>query len=375
MKIVLTGGGTAGHFYPLIAIAEEVNKIAEEENLLRPELYYFSVDPHDAKALFDNAVVFKRVFAGKARLYFSLLNFLDKGKLAFGILKALWDMYFLYPDVVVSKGGYASVPAVFAARMLKIPIVVHESDTVPGRANMWAARFAARIAVSWPEAYEYFPAEKTACTGQPVRAQLLIPEKHGAHEFLKLRKDMPVILVLGGSQGATAMNEALISILPQLVKKYQVLHQTGMKNFDEISVLASVVLKSVEEKNAYKPFGYLTLLAMKMAAGAADLVVSRAGSTIFEIAAWGKPSILIPIQESNGDHQRKNAFSYARRGAATVIEEKNMTPSVLFSEISKIMEQGDLQEKMSTAAKEFFQPDAARKIAREAIKIALAHAK
>lgn len=373
MKIVFTGGGTAGHFYPLIAIAEEVNKIVEEENMIRPELYYFSVDSHDKKALFDNAIEFRRVFAGKSRLYFSPLNFLDAGKLAFGVLKALLDMYFLYPDVVVSKGGYASIPAVCAARLLKIPIIIHESDTVPGRANKWAARFAERIAVSWPEAYEYFPKEKTAFVGQPVRIQLMTPEKHGAHEFLKLQRNTPIILVLGGSQGAKALNETVIHILPQLVEKYQILHQTGVKNFDEVSALASVVLKSVEEKNSYKPFGYLSVLAMKMAAGAADLVVSRAGSTIFEIAAWGKPSILIPIQESNGDHQRKNAFSYARRGAASVIEEKNLTPSVLFSEIRKIMEHAELQQKMSDSAREFFKPDAARKIAREAIKIALAH--
>src|SRR3989344_1039922 len=235
MKIVFTGGGTAGHFYPLIAIAEEVNKIAEEENLLHPELYYFSVDPHDSKALFDNAVVWKRVFAGKARLYFSPLNFLDVFKLAFGVLKALWDIYILYPDVVISKGGYASVPAVFAARILKIPVIVHESDTVQGRANRWAARFAERIAVSWPEAYEYFPSEKTALTGQPVRAQLLMPEKHGAREFLQLKKESPIILVLGGSQGAQKLNEAVMTILPQLVKKYQVVHQTGVKNIEEVT--------------------------------------------------------------------------------------------------------------------------------------------
>src|SRR3989344_1380880 len=338
MKIVLTGGGTAGHFYPLIAIAEEIHKIVEQENLLRPELYYMSVDAHDKKALFDNGITFQRVFSGKARLYFSFLNFLDVFRLAFGVLKALVDVYLIYPDVVVSKGGYASVPAVFAARFLRIPVIIHDSDSVPGRANQWAGKFAERVAISWPEAYEYFPREKTAFTGQPVRSGILIPEKHGAHEFLRLQRGIPVILILGGSQGAKILNEALLTILPQVVLSYQVVHQTGEKNYQEVLDLAGVVLKDSPQKDAYKPFGYLNDLAMKMVAGATDLVISRAGSTIFEIAAWGKPSLLIPIRESNGDHQRENAFNYARRGAAGVIEEKNLTPSVLLSEIKKIMD-------------------------------------
>lgn len=373
MKILLTGGGTAGHFYPLIAIAEEIHKIAEQENLLPPELFYMSVEPFDRKALFDNGIIFQRAFSGKARLYFSLLNFLDIFRLAFGILKAVVDTYLIYPDVLVSKGGYASIPAVFAARFLRIPIIIHDSDSVPGRANRWAGKFAERIAISWPEAYEYFPKEKTALTGQPVRREILIPEKHGAHEFLKLQREIPVVLVLGGSQGAKLLNETLLTILPQLVTAYQIVHQTGKKNYREVQELAGVVLKDSPRADAYRPFDYLDDLAMKMAAGAADLVISRAGSTIFEIAAWGKPSLLIPIRESNGDHQRKNAFGYARRGATVVIEEKNLTPSVLLSEIKKIMSDTALRMKMAEAAQKFFEPDAARKIAREAIKIALAH--
>lgn len=373
MKILLTGGGTAGHFYPLIAIAEEINKIAGQENLLPPELYYMSVEPFDKKALFDNGITFQRVFSGKARRYFSLLNFTDVFLLAFGILKALADMYLIYPDAVVSKGGYASVPAVFAARFLRIPIIIHDSDSVPGRANQWAGKFAERIAISWPEAYEYFPKEKTALTGQPVRSEILVPEKHGAHEFLKLERDTPVILVLGGSQGAKFLNEALLTVLPQIVLSYQVVHQTGKNNYDEVANLAGVVLKDSPRRDSYKPFDYLNTLAMKMAAGAADLVISRAGSTIFEIAAWGKPSILVPISETNGDHQRKNAFNYARKGAAIVIEEKNLKPSILLAEIKRVMGDAASRAKMAEAAQKFFEPDAARKIAREAIKIALAH--
>ncbi|MBI3075325.1 MAG: UDP-N-acetylglucosamine--N-acetylmuramyl-(pentapeptide) pyrophosphoryl-undecaprenol N-acetylglucosamine transferase [Parcubacteria group bacterium] len=373
MKILLTGGGTAGHFYPLIAIAEEINKIAEKENLLRPELYYMSVEPYDTKALFDNGITFQRVFSGKSRLYFSLLNFLDVFRLAFGVFKALLDMYRVYPDVVVSKGGYASIPAVFASRFFTIPLIIHDSDSAPGRTNLWAGKFAERIAISWPEAYGFFPKEKTALTGQPVRAELLVPEKHGAREFLALGNDTPVILILGGSQGAKLLNDTILAILPQIAASYQIVHQTGQAHYNEVFALAALALKDSARKDAYKPFEYLNTLALKMAAGAADLVISRAGSTIFEIAAWGKPSIIIPITETNGDHQRKNAFNYARKGAAIVIEEKNLKPSILLSEINRVMRDTVLREKMAAAARLFFEPDAAHKIAREAIKIALAH--
>ena len=165
MKIVLTGGGTAGHFYPLVAIAEELNRISEEQKLIRPELFYLSPDVYDKKALFENNISFKRVFSGKLRRYASVLNVIDAFIFVFGVGQALTKLFNIYPDVVVSKGGYASMPVVVAAYVLRIPIVIHESDSVPGRANVWSAKFAERIAVSWNEAVSFFPKEKTQVTG------------------------------------------------------------------------------------------------------------------------------------------------------------------------------------------------------------------
>ena len=376
MKVLLTGGGSAGHFYPLIAIAEELHRTAREEKLLEARLYYMSTTPYDKKVLFDNDITFVRTFAGKARLYFSLLNILDIFKMALGILKALWSVYLLYPDVVISKGGYASVPAVYAARLLRIPLIIHESDGIPGRANRWASHFAKRIAVSWPEAVQFFPHEKTAVTGQPIRKEILIPARHGAHEYLALEEGVPVIFVLGGSQGARIINETIIDILPTLVSHYQIIHQTGVKNIEDVKKMTRVVLAKNPHKNRYKPFGYLDNLAMRMSAGIADLVISRAGAgAIFEIAAWGRPSIIIPIAASNKDHQRKNAFNYARRRACIVIEEKNFSPNVLSSEITRLMNDERLREQMGKAAKKFFKPGAAKKIAKETIRIALEHEK
>ncbi|MDP3726370.1 MAG: UDP-N-acetylglucosamine--N-acetylmuramyl-(pentapeptide) pyrophosphoryl-undecaprenol N-acetylglucosamine transferase [bacterium] len=376
MKIVLTGGGTAGHFYPLIAIAEELNKITEAEKLIKPEIFYMSVSPYDKKALFENNITYKRVFSGKLRRYASVLNIIDMFILVVGVVQALIKLFGIYPDVVVSKGGYGSVPVIFAARILRIPFIIHESDAVPGRSNLWAAKFAERIAVSWNEAAKFFPKEKTAVTGQPVRSALLKPLREGAHAYLKLEEGTPVILVLGGSQGARLINTAILDVLPELTEKYQVIHQTGLTHVNDAVQMASVTLPHESSyAGRYKPFGYLHTLALRMAAGVASLVISRAGSTIFEIAAWGTPSIILPITESSGDHQRKNAFSYARAGAAIVIEEKNLTPHILVAEIKRIMENKALQEEMKRGATAFFKKGAAEKIAREAIRIALTHEK
>src|SRR5271168_2021017 len=175
MKILLTGGGTGGHFYPIIAIAEELWEIGKEKKLLNPKIYYMADAPYNAKILFDHDIIFKPVTAGKIRRYFSLLNILDLFKIAIGSFQALWQLFFLFPDVVFGKGGYASFPALFAARILGIPVVIHESDSDPGRVNIWAGKFAKRIALSYPEAASYFPPGKTAFTGNPVRSEIKIP--------------------------------------------------------------------------------------------------------------------------------------------------------------------------------------------------------
>lgn len=375
MKILLTGGGTAGHFYPLVAVAEEIRKVSKELKLLEPKLYYMAPVPYDEKALFDNKIIFKRNSAGKRRVYFSLLNFLDLFKTAWGMMTALWQMFIVYPDVIFAKGGYVSFPVLFAGRFFKIPIIIHESDSVPGRVNKWAGKFARAIAISFAEAGDYFPEGKIAHTGLPIRKEVLNPSRRGAQEFLRLEENVPVILILGGSQGAKIINENILAVLPRLVEKYQIIHQTGEKNYKHVSQTAKVILKNSKFSSRYRAFGYLNALALRMSAGGADLIVSRAGSGIFEIAAWAVPSIVIPITNSNGDHQRKNAFSYSRSGAAIVIEERNLTPNVLISEMNRLMADKELLSKMAKAAEGFSKKDAAEKIAKEIIDIGLEHAK
>ncbi len=373
MKILLTGGGTGGHFYPIIAITEELIQLSKEKKLLKPKIYYMADSPYNPRILFDHDIIFKKVSAGKMRRYFSVSNFFDYFKTAFGSMSAVWQLFFLFPDVVFGKGGYSSFPAVFAARILGIPVVIHESDSEPGRVNAWAGKFAKRIALSYPEAAKYFPEGKTAFTGNPVRSEIKIPATSGAKEYLNLETGVPTIVVLGGSQGSKKINDVILDALPDLVSKYQVIHQTGVKNFKEVRGVADLILQSNSNASRYKPFDYLNNLAMRMAAGAADLVISRSGSTIFEIAIWGLPSILIPIPESVSHDQIKNAFSYASTGAAEIIQENNLTREVFVSEVERVMGNTALKDKMRAAARAFAKPDAARKIAEQIIEIALTH--
>jgi UDP-N-acetylglucosamine--N-acetylmuramyl-(pentapeptide) pyrophosphoryl-undecaprenol N-acetylglucosamine transferase len=252
-------------------------------------------------------------------------------------------------------------------------VVIHESDSVPGKTNIWAGKFAQRIAVSYPEAASYFPADKVAYTGNPIRKDFFLPLKTNAHEFLNLDPHIPTLLFIGGSLGSKKINETLLEALPRLVEKYQVIHQTGKNNLEEVKSIVEAILSRNSKKDRYRPYGYMDSLTLRSAAGAADLIISRAGSAIFEIAAWGVPSIIVPITDSNGNHQAKNAFAYARTGAAVVIEENNLTGNMFMAETDRILENKELQTKMKEATKTFVKPDAARKIAEEVLKVALSH--
>ena len=377
MKILFTGGGTGGHFYPIIAVAEEVLALAEEKRLIAPELFYVGVDPYDEKMLYENNIRYLHAPAGKIRRYPSLKNASDLLKTLWGFFKALFLLFSIYPDAVFSKGGFASVPTVLAARVLGIPIIIHESDAIPGRANMLAARFAYRIALSYPQTLDYFPKkwrEKIAVVGVPVRKEIAHPQREGAHEFLGFVPGVPTLLIMGGSQGAKRINDTVLEALPELVARYQIIHQTGRAHEEGVRETAAVILEENLHKNRYKAYGYLDDLALRMAAGACDLIVARAGSTtIFEASAWQKPLLLIPISEAVSRDQRKNAYAAARAGCAVVLEESNLTPHLLISEIGRLIDDAAQRQEMAAACARLYRPDAARKIAEVLLGIGLKH--
>ena len=375
MKILFTGGGSGGHFYPIIAVAEKLNKIIERDKIANVDLYYMSTDSYNERLLYDNKIKFQKVTAGKLRAYFSFKNFVDIFVTLWGTMKAIVQMFALYPDVVFGKGGYPSFPVLFAARLFRIPVIIHESDSVPGRVNAWAGKFAEKIALSYQDAASFFPADRTAVTGNPIRQEVLTQSGKDCFAELGLERGLPVLLVLGGSNGARAINNIMESLSPRLVEKYQVIHQAGPLNKDDVQNTVTGLLAGNKNSARYHVQGYMDSEKMKLAAEAATVVVSRAGSAIFEIAAWGIPAILIPIANHVGDHQRKNAFAYARSGGAVVIEEANLGPNILFSEIESLMIDNNKQELMKQSAKAFARTNAAEEIAEQIVLVLMRHQK
>lgn len=377
MTIVFTGGGTGGHFYPIIAIAEAMQDLVREKHLIEPKRYFLAPAPFDKKALFENGIGFIAIPAGKIRRYHSIANITDMFLTATGLISALVVLFRLYPDVVISKGGYGSVPTVLAARILGIPIIIHESDAKPGRANLMASRFATKIAISFDSAAKYFPKKvqsKIARTGIPIRKALMRTEKEGARQYLGLETGIPTLLILGGSLGSMKINEIVVSALPDLVSFANVIHQTGPSHFAHIEAVAKVALSGNPHADRFHPFDFLNEISLQRAAGSADLIMSRAGAgTISEISLWKKPALIIPIPEAVSHDQRTNAYAYARTGAAVVLEEANLTPHILVSEAKRITSDVNLTKSMSSAASGFTDPDAARIIASQALAILLSH--
>lgn len=376
MKIVFTGGITGGHFYPIIAIAEAIHDLVREKYMIPPKLYYIAPTPFDSNALFVNQIIFLKNTAGKIRRYPSIRNITDFFFTIIGFVWSFFQLLILYPDVLISKGGYASVPNVLAARVLGIPIIIHESDAKPGRANLLASHFAIRIAVSFQSAIAYFPKKvqkRVALTGTPVRKALRIPASKDNNVF-GIDPSVATVLIMGGSGGSQRINKIVLEVLPDLLKIANVIHQTGTKNIEGVMAVSTIALEKSAYAKRYKPIAYLSTQEMREAATFASVIVSRAGAgTIAEIATWKLPAILIPIPEEISHDQRKNAYAFAQSGAAIVIEESNLKPHILISEIQHVINNPNEARRMGEAGASFAQETAALTIAKEALTIAMAH--
>ena len=374
MRIILTGGGSGGHFYPLIAVARSIRNLAEVQKITNLELIYASDEPFDSKLLQEEDIRFLAIPAGKIRRYFSIKNIFDPFKTFFGVIRAIWIIYLNLPDVVFGKGGYASFPTLYAARILGVPIIIHETDAVPGKVIKCASRFAKRIAISFPEAAKFFPADKTALTGNPIRKEITLGSGQEAAEIFKLEPSLPVILIYGGSQGSEKINGSILDILPELLEISQVVHQCGRNNIGAINSRAGIMLEKSTHPERYHSLPYFDERELRNILKVANLAISRAGGgSLFEIAISGIPALVIPLPTSAQDHQRENAYAYARTGAAEVIEEANLTPHILLDRIKKLLADLPRQTSMIEAAKKFAKPDAADKIAREIFKLIEEH--
>jgi len=381
IRIACAGGGTGGHIYPMIAVIDELQKIlqsGEYENI-SSRLYYFGM-PHMYAPYFTRRnVIIKHVFGFKLRRYFSLLNIVDALKAPLSFFQAFWHMFWVMPDVLFSKGGSGAIPVVLAAVFFRVPIVVHESDVAAGLSNKIAFRFAARISISFQatlDALTQYKQERIAVVGNPIRSVFTNQNPQNTQEKAKkifgFDELLPVIVVLGGSQGSERINDFMLDNASELIKKYQVLHQTGTNNFADAKNELAVASKNFidPERQRYKLVDFVGDEIVDVLR-AADIVISRAGSgAIFECAACAKASILIPLKGSAGNHQVLNAYEYQKNGACVVVEEDNLKTGILFQEIDKIFQNQTRKTAMEQAALAFAKPQAAFILAREIIRLA-----
>ncbi len=383
IRILFTGGGTGGHIYPILAITEEFQVSGDRIEI---SLRYFGAPGPYQNLLEKNGIKVSKILSAKLRRYFDLRNLIEiPFFLPLSIIQALWKVFWFMPDVLFSKGGPASLPVVLACHFYRIPVIIHDSDSAVGLANRMALRFADKIALSFEAAISYlmekYPnkkeklASKIILTGNPVRRSLIAGEAfevEAARRILGLDSEKPVILIIGGSQGAVKINNFMMEIAEELVKDFQILHQTGVKNFNEIKKEMDIILKNhpEEEKKRYQVFPYFED-NLKNAYLASDMVICRAsGGAIFENAAFGKPSILIPLSSSVvGGHQVSNAYEYARSGAGIVIEEPNLEPNLFLSQLKKLFSEPEKLKRMSEAARKFAKPGAARALAQEILNL------
>lgn len=366
-RILLTGGGSGGHVFPLIAVANAL-KEKFQQNGQDLELLMIGEGQFMEKAAIGNGIPFKRILVGKLRRYFSPLTILDIFKMPVGFFQSLWYVFWFMPDIVFAKGGYASLMPSIAGRLYFIPLFVHESDSIPGLANRILGKLAKKVFISFQSAEKYFKAGKTILVGNPFRKELIGQNKENALNFFKLKSDKKTILVLGGSQGAQKINDIIMQSLVMLVKNFQIVHQCGETQYNSVKNEADKLIKEGEGKYAedlranYRYFSFLDTEQLGMAYAAADILISRAGAgSIFEIAASGKPVILIPITNSSANHQLTNAREFSKFGAV-ILEEQNLTSHILINQIESLLSEENYS-KTAASVKSFAKLDAADRIA------------
>lgn len=358
-KIVFTGGGSGGHIFPLVAIIRQMKKLDRDNQFI-----YYYIGPRDALALSylpREGVKMMTTLGGKIRRYFSLWNIVDIFfRIPVSFILSFFYLFFISPDLVFSKGGFGSFPTVVWSLLLQIPLFVHESDMVMGKANSFGAKWALEVFTSFPSSKDN--QKRYINVGNPIRTDILEGEKEASRKALGILSNKPVILILGGSQGAQKINTVVLEVLQPLLEQFEVIHHCGHKYFDQIRTTAQI---AVDPKfwRSYHPYPFLEEWETINAYQAADLIVARAGSgTIFEIAALGKPSIIIPLANSAANHQIKNAYAFQNYGAQ-VIEENNFTPHFFLKSVQNTFNNPEAMKKRGEAARKFGRPRSARIIA------------
>ncbi len=320
-KIILTGGGTAGHVTPNLALIPDLRERGYEI------LYIGSYKGIERELIKDAGVEYRAISSGKLRRYFDLKNFTDPFRVLRGYLQSRRIIRKFKPDIIFSKGGFVAVPVTLAAKHYRVPVISHESDMTPGLANKLSMPSATRICCNFPETMKYLPKDKAVLTGSPIRRELLSGSREAGLSFAGLSGEKPVLLVIGGSLGSVRVNEAIRSILDKLLKDFDIIHICGKGNIDA----------GLTGKQGYVQYEYVSK-ELKDIFAAADIIVSRAGANaICEILALKKPNLLIPLsaKASRGD-QILNARSFEKQGFSKVLEEEDISDERLLKDIAEL---------------------------------------
>ena len=320
-KIVLTGGGTAGHVTPNLALLPRFKDLNYEVS------YIGSYDGIEKKLISDFDLPYYGISTGKLRRYFSLKNFSDPFRIIKGYFEAKKYLKKINPDLVFSKGGFVAVPVVRAAHALKIPCIIHESDMTPGLANKLCIPVASKVCCNFPETMDYLPRNKAVLSGSPIREEIKTGDALKAKALCGFNSNLPVLLIMGGSLGAAAVNKAIRDSLDDLLKNFQIIHLCGKGKLDT----------SLEQVTGYKQFEYIKDELRDIFA-LTDVIISRAGANaICEFLALRKPNILIPLPSagSRGD-QLLNAKSFEKQGFSIVIDESELKENFLTEKILEL---------------------------------------
>ena len=325
-RIILTGGGTAGHVTPNIALLPGLKELGYDVH------YIGSYNGIEKELIEQFDIPYHGISSGKLRRYFSVRNFTDPFRVLKGFGEAKKLIKSLKPDVIFSKGGFVSVPVVVAGKKCHVPTIIHESDMTPGLANKLSIPSASKVCCNFPETLAHLPKDKAVLTGSPIRQELLEGDRAAALKFCGLTPDKPVILIVGGSLGSVVVNNAVRDILPELLKDFHIVHLCGKGKVDE----------SLKGQKGYVQFEYIKE-ELKDLFALSDIVISRAGANaICEILALHKPNLLIPLsaKASRGD-QILNARSFERQGFSTVLEEEELSTTSLLDAIQKLYKNKD----------------------------------
>lgn len=364
MKIVLTGGGTGGHIYPAISVGQAILAAQPDAELL----FVGSSHGPEGKLAREAGIPFQAVPSSPLTRSVSFKNAASFGKLVAGVFRARRILKAFGPDVVIGTGGYTTAAVLLAARSLRRRVVIHEQNAIPGRTNLWLARIADKVCVSFENSAAFFPSGKVVITGMPVRAEFAsLPAKDETRRRLGLSEDRFTVLVVGGSQGARRLNELILGMWPVIDDgKTQVLHQVGERNLEEARArLAEVRLASAGK--AYRVEAYLD---MPLAVAAADLVICRSGaSTIAEVVAAGLPSILVPYPYAYANHQKRNAEYVVSHRAGVMCEEDVATSDILGSIVTGLRDKPRDLAAIASASKSLGKIDAARSVAEVAFSV------